>query len=131
MGISNAESAKLKNETKISFKPEVNVCIENYRIYKHRDMCSSIPNPKFVFHNKLPKSGSTTFLALLNELRKRNNFDLAHLIPCFDQNDPKLVQEDSYFRKHRPDWDPTKCKHTLKRNADLVHWLGQVQSKKN
>ena len=105
-------------------------------------MCSSIPNPKFVFHNKLPKSGSTTFLALLNELRKRNNFDLAHLIPCFDHNDPKLVQEDSYFRKHRPDWDPTKCKHTLKvksisRNGNLnsisrempIWFIGWVKSK--
>ena len=76
-------------------------------------MCPKIPNSTLIFHNKLPKSGSTTFFKLLTELKKTNDFDLAHLIPCFDANDPHFLQEDNYFRKNRPDWDPAQCTHTL------------------
>ena len=39
-------------------------------------------NTKFLFHNKLPKSGSTTMKWLLVELQKKNNFKLDHQKFC-------------------------------------------------
>lgn len=35
---------------------------------------SQIPNAQFVFHNKLPKAGSTTLNAILRQLSNSNNF---------------------------------------------------------
>lgn len=39
------------------------------------------PNPDFVFHNKLPKSGSSTMNQMLNQLRKHNPFTFLKLNP--------------------------------------------------
>ena len=39
---------------------------------KSLDYSRLLPNPDFFFHNKLPKSGSSTMNQLLNQLRKRN-----------------------------------------------------------
>ena len=50
-------------------------------------MCTKMPNPRLIFHNKLPKSGSTTFFQLLVSLAGENDFDLIHLHPCFDSED--------------------------------------------
>lgn len=41
-------------------------------------------NPRFVFHNKIPKAGSTTMKWLLVGLAKRNNFELDHQRWCID-----------------------------------------------
>lgn len=41
-------------------------------------------NPNFVFHNKIPKAGSTTMKWLLVGLAKRNNFQLDHQRFCID-----------------------------------------------
>ena len=39
---------------------------------KTLDYSRLLPNPDFFFHNKLPKSGSSTMNQLLNQLRKHN-----------------------------------------------------------
>ena len=41
----------------------------------------------FVFHNKLPKSGSTTMKWLMSHLQKRNNFKLDHQRFCIHKDD--------------------------------------------
>ncbi|CAG5105830.1 Oidioi.mRNA.OKI2018_I69.chr1.g2491.t2.cds [Oikopleura dioica] len=59
------------------------------------------PNAKFIFHNKLPKSGSSTMNQLLRQLSKKNNFNFAKVEPSqipndrFDLEKPlvKFVQE--------------------------------------
>lgn len=60
-----------------------------------------IPNTRFVFHNKLPKSGSSTMNQLLKTLSRRNKFNFAKVEPAqipndrFDLEKPlvKFVQE--------------------------------------
>ena len=62
---------------------------------------TQIPNPGFIFHNKLPKSGSSTMNQLLRQLAKKNNFNFAKVEPTqipndrFDSEKPlvKFVQE--------------------------------------
>jgi hypothetical protein len=62
---------------------------------------TQMPNPGFIFHNKLPKSGSSTMNQLLRELAKKNNFNFAKVEPTlipndrFDSEEPlvKFVQE--------------------------------------
>ena len=71
------------------------------------------PNRNFIFHNKIPKAGSTTFYNLLVPLSSMNDFDLIHLVPCFDKDDPQPLQDELYFSKQRTDWDLTQCKHSL------------------
>ena len=39
------------------------------------ELLPSIPNPEFVFHNKLPKCGSTTMNDIVKALSHRNNFN--------------------------------------------------------
>ena len=48
------------------------------------------PNPLFLFHNKLPKSGSTTMKWLLVELQARNNFKLDHQRYCIHKGTGEL-----------------------------------------
>lgn len=38
------------------------------------DFLAAAPNPRFVFHNKLPKTGSTTMHNIVGLLSRRNNF---------------------------------------------------------
>ena len=71
------------------------------------------PNRNFIFHNKIPKAGSTTFYNLLVPLSSMNNFDLIHLVPCFDKDDPQPLQDEGYFSKQRPGWDLSQCTHSL------------------
>ena len=40
------------------------------------------PNPTFVFHNKLPKSGSTTMKYIVNQMAIKNNFKMDYVPPC-------------------------------------------------
>ena len=82
---------------------------------KHSSMnnLEKAPNRNFIFHNKIPKAGSTTFYNLLVPLSSMNDFDLIHLVPCFDKDDPQPLQDELYFSKQRPDWDLTQCKHSL------------------
>ena len=40
------------------------------------------PNPKFVFHNKLPKSGSTTMKYIADQLAVKNKFKMDYVPPC-------------------------------------------------
>jgi hypothetical protein len=48
---------------------------------------SSPPNNRFIFHNKLPKCGSSTMKNLLKLLQKRNNFKLDHQRFCIHPKD--------------------------------------------
>jgi len=41
-----------------------------------------LPNPRFIFHNKIPKCGSTTMANILAALETTNNFNLIHYHPC-------------------------------------------------
>ena len=43
------------------------------------------PNPKFVFHNKIPKAGSTTMKWLLVALARKNGFRLDHARWCLSE----------------------------------------------
>jgi len=40
-----------------------------------------------LFHNKLPKSGSTTMKYIIQTLQKRNNFQMDYISPCLNKND--------------------------------------------
>jgi dermatan/chondrotin sulfate uronyl 2-O-sulfotransferase UST len=40
------------------------------------------PNPTFVFHNKLPKSGSTTMKYIADQMAIKNNFKMDYVPPC-------------------------------------------------
>merc|ERR1712113_656924 len=45
-----------------------------------------LPNSRFIFHNKIPKSGSTTLANIVHTLEKRNEFKLRHFHPCVNQD---------------------------------------------
>ena len=80
----------------------------------------AMPNEMFIFHNKVPKSGSTTFLDIVAPLAKRNDFDLVHMLPCFDENDPSMRQDQTYNGT---------CKHGIQRNQELAHWVSQYRNR--
>ena len=46
-----------------------------YFNFKGFNLLPKMPNPYFIFHNKLPKSGSTSMSDLVNSLSGRNNFN--------------------------------------------------------
>ena len=50
-----------------------------------------LPNPRFIFHNKIPKAGSTTMSNILQALEDRNGFDMLHFRPCVEQREYKGV----------------------------------------
>ena len=56
------------------------------------------PNRRFVFHNKIPKAGSTTMKWLLVALSKRNGFTLDHARWCLNEG-------------HCADHDPVTGRH--------------------
>ena len=88
------------------------------------DHCADMPNKMFVFHNKIPKSGSTTFYNIVEALASKNNFDLVHMLPCFDENDPTMIQDEVYFRLSRPSYNlHQSCEHGIQRNQQLVQWV--------
>ena len=69
----------LNETTKVlykSYEPSEPRCVKEYQFKKNRDQCAKMPNDKFIFHNKIPKSGSTTFYNIVVELAKVNDFDL-------------------------------------------------------
>jgi len=43
-----------------------------------------MPNPNFIFHNKIPKSGSTSLANILHALEEKNRFQLRHFHPCVE-----------------------------------------------
>ena len=44
-------------------------------LIKEAKISFQVPNPGFIFHNKLPKSGSTTMHNILTVLSQWNNFE--------------------------------------------------------
>ena len=52
---------------------------------KHQPV-THLPNSRFIFHNKIPKSGSTTLANIVHTLEKRNQFKLRHFHPCVNQD---------------------------------------------
>ena len=83
--------------------------------FKGIDLCKPMPNAQLVFHNKLPKSGSTTFFQLLVAIAAENDFDLIHLHPCFDPNNKTGFVDLTTGISFPEDFDkdPKFCKHSL------------------
>lgn len=48
---------------------------EDEEIIKNHQVSFKLPNPGFILHNKLPKSGSTTMHNILTVLSQWNNFE--------------------------------------------------------
>ena len=48
---------------------------EDEEIIKNYKVSFKLPNPGFILHNKLPKSGSTTMHNILTVLSQWNNFE--------------------------------------------------------
>ena len=49
--------------------------MKDQELIKDKKISFKIPNPGFIFHNKLPKSGSTTMHNILTVLSQWNNFE--------------------------------------------------------
>ena len=48
------------------------------------------------------------------------------MLPCFDENDPAMIQDDKYFRLNRPGFNVHQsCQHGIQRNRELAHWVAQ------
>ena len=106
------------------------VCNEKYRKKFGIDHCAEMPNKMFVFHNKIPKSGSTTFYNIVSALTEQNDFDLVHMHPCFDEKDPQKIQDDLYYKKFRPNYDYHSCEHGIARNSQLSEWIESFRNPK-
>jgi len=73
----------------------------------HGEKGPKLPNPRFIFHNKIPKSGSTTLANIVHTLEVKNNFKLRHFHPCVEEPCDKLsdgrAHSDKMVRSIRPD----------------------------
>ena len=48
------------------------------------------------------------------------------MLPCFDENDPAMIQDDKYFRLNRPGFNVHQsCQHGIQRNRELAYWVAQ------
>ena len=56
-----------------------------------------LPNPRFIFHNKIPKSGSTTLANIVHTLEERNRFKLRHFHPCINERKSKMLKIGIWF----------------------------------
>lgn len=65
-------------------------------------------NPKFIFHNKIPKAGSTTMKWLLVALANKNKFHLDHVRPCIQQETCGKRTEDHHH------WDGPDGEEAMK-----------------
>ena len=75
---------------------------EKHHRFKGYKMLASAPNRKFIFHNKLPKCGSTTMNDLVQALAIRNGFNYLKTEPVmkFDENQPLADSLKGEYRKH-------------------------------
>ena len=64
---------------------------------KSDKMKIKLPNPKFIFHNKIPKSGSTTLANIVHTLEERNRFKLRHFHPCVNERKFKGKSPDNNY----------------------------------
>lgn len=70
------ETSMEKKEEKSYDKPKLPLLSEiDEEILKDLPISFQVPNPGFIFHNKLPKSGSTTMHNILTVLSQWNNFE--------------------------------------------------------
>jgi len=79
-------------------KPEVLSLRENGSRYSADDFewpetSAKPPNDRFIFHNKLPKAGSTTLNAILRQLSMRNNFHFRKVESFEIPNDRPLFEK--------------------------------------
>ena len=52
-----------------------------------------------------------------------------HMLPCFDEHDSTMIQDEVYFRSNRPDFDPFQsCQQGTKRNEALIEWIRQYKN---
>ena len=56
-------------------KTIIDTLMKDQELIKDKKISFKIPNPGFIFHNKLPKSGSTTMHNILTVLSQWNNFE--------------------------------------------------------
>lgn len=82
-------------------------------------------NLDFVFHNKVPKSGSSTMKHILQALSRRNSFELDHVrIIKFDSRDnDELVTHIKKFRKYHPDYPLVLLKHHTYVNFTKLNYI--------
>ena len=64
---------------------------------KSDKMKIKLPNPKFIFHNKIPKSGSTTLANIVHTLEERNRFKLRHFHPCVNERKYKKLPVSNFW----------------------------------
>ena len=61
---------------KLYFQPKLPILADvDQELIKEAKISFQVPNPGFIFHNKLPKSGSTTMHNILTVLSQWNNFE--------------------------------------------------------
>jgi len=89
---------------------------------------SSPPNHRFIFHNKLPKCGSSTMKNLLKLLQKRNNFKLDHQRFCIHPKDCYEAYRDDGPNGRKDFYNYIKKKLPKMKNTKYVllkhhHWF--------
>merc|ERR1712227_591714 len=79
------------------------------------------PNPKFVFHNKIPKAGSTTMKWLLVALARKNGFRLDHARWCLSDDQSKCGEHDPKTGQHLdgPDGEQAMIQYIPQRRKDV------------
>jgi dermatan/chondrotin sulfate uronyl 2-O-sulfotransferase UST len=95
-------------------------------------------NQRFVFHNKIPKAGSTTMKWLLVGLSKRNKFELDHQRFCIDTVNCKGRDPQSHIQYDGPDGEvaiseyvPKKLEENQEGKYLLLkhhHWLNFTEA---
>ena len=66
----------LNPSLKSNFQPKLPILSDvDQELIKDAKISFQVPNPGFIFHNKLPKSGSTTMHNILTVLSQWNNFE--------------------------------------------------------
>jgi len=78
-------------------------------------------NSKFIFHNKIPKAGSTTMKWLLVALAKRNGFILDHARWCLNEDQSKCGEHDPKTGQHLdgPDAERSMVEYIPKKMAQV------------
>lgn len=77
------ESVKVAQEQ--SFEPVYVKSSAGYDLSGLPALNSPPPSSQFVFHNKLPKSGSTTMKYIISTLQKANDFHMDYQSPCINK----------------------------------------------
>lgn len=97
---------------------------------------SAPKNPRYIFHNKIPKAGSTTMKWLLVALANKNKFTLDHVRPCVKQETCTQKTEDGHHvdgpdgEQAMIDYVPNRRKEAGEGNFFMLkhhHWFNFTQ----